>query len=97
MEKTPTQKFYDPRRILYSKKVAPYVFTLPFILSFLILFCYPMFTTITMSLQNVENGFEFVWLKNYQTLLQTPIFYTALKNSAVYTLMTLAVLIIRCR
>ena len=52
------------RRFLYSQKVAPYVFILPFILTFLIFFAYPIVSTVVMSFQKVagENT-TFVGLK----------------------------------
>ena len=68
------------KRFLYSQRVAPYVFVLPFVLTFLIFFAYPVGSTFVMSFQKVaaENT-AFVGLKNYKTLLN-PIFYKALKK-----------------
>lgn len=81
------------KKFLYSQKVAPYVFVLPFVLTFLIFFAYPIVSTIVMSFHKVSgNGNEFVGLKNYQTLLN-PVFYKALKNSIVYTILTCALMI----
>lgn len=81
------------KRFLYSQKVAPYVFVLPFILTFLIFFAYPVGSTFVMSFQKVaaENT-AFVGLKNYKTLLN-PIFYKALKNSAMYMVISCALMI----
>lgn len=81
------------KRFLYSQKVAPYVFVLPFVLTFLIFFAYPVGSTFVMSLQKVaaENT-AFVGLKNYKTLLN-PIFYKALKNSAMYMVISCALMI----
>ena len=39
---------------LYSQKVAPYVFILPFILTFSIFFVYPVINTVAMSFQKVS-------------------------------------------
>lgn len=81
------------KKFLYSQKVAPYVFILPFILTFLIFFAYPIVDTIVMSFQKVSGGGnEFVGLKNYRTLLN-PVFYKALKNSILYTIITCALMI----
>ncbi len=81
------------KRFLYSQKVAPYVFVLPFVLTFLIFFAYPVGSTFVMSFQKVaaENT-AFVGLKNYKTLLN-PIFYKALKNSAMYMVISCALMI----
>lgn len=78
---------------LYSQKFAPYLFVLPFILSFSIFFAYPVFTTIIMSFQEVYPGqVTFIGFQNYQDLMN-PTFYKAIKNSTIYTLLTLCVLI----
>lgn len=78
---------------LYSKKIAPYFFVLPFIISFGIFFAYPVFTTIIMSFQEVYPGqVTFIGFQNYLDLMN-PTFYKAIKNSTIYTLLTLCVLI----
>ncbi|HKM42785.1 MAG TPA: sugar ABC transporter permease [Limnochordia bacterium] len=79
---------------LYDQKVAPYVFILPFVLTFLIFFIYPVFTTIQMSFQDILPGMVTnVGFKNYQRLLGDRIFRTAVSNSLLYTFWTLALLI----
>ena len=64
---------WNPKRILYSKKMAPYIFVAPFIASFLIFFLYPSIETIRMSFMSME-GFgkeRFVGFHNYVRLLIT--------------------------
>jgi arabinosaccharide transport system permease protein len=79
--------------ILYSQRLAPYFFVLPFILSFSIFFAYPVMSTIIMSFQEVLPGAtRFVGFENYNKLLN-PTFYKAVKNSTVYTVLTLCILI----
>jgi arabinosaccharide transport system permease protein len=81
------------RRILYSSKIAPYVFVLPFILSFAIFFAYPVYSTIVMSFQEVLPGqVRFVGLENYKDLWNAST-ATALWNSSRYTLWTILILI----
>jgi arabinosaccharide transport system permease protein len=81
------------KKLLYSQKVAPYIFVLPFVLSFALFFLYPTISTIIMSFQEILPGeITFVGLKNYQRLLN-PIFYKALLNSVRYTFWTLVILI----
>jgi arabinosaccharide transport system permease protein len=78
----------------YNQKIAPYVFVLPFILTFLIFFVYPVITTVQMSFQDILPGMvTSVGLKNYQKLLGDRIFRTAVSNSFLYTFWTLALLI----
>ncbi|WP_172194054.1 carbohydrate ABC transporter permease [Saccharibacillus qingshengii] len=83
------------KRFLYSQKVAPYVFVLPFILVFLIFWVYPLGSSFTMSFQKLSLGQEAEWvgLDNYTKLLGDTIFLKAVMNSAVYMLCTLLILI----
>lgn len=82
------------KRFLNSKQFVPYVMVLPFVLTFLIFFLYPILSAIQMSFQEVI-GFgetEFVGLQNYQNLAN-PHYMTALSNSFRYTFWTIAILI----
>jgi len=55
--------------ILNSKKVAPYVFVLPFIVSFLLLTLYPAIQAFVMSFQKILPGqIEFIGLSNYESV-----------------------------
>lgn len=77
----------------YSKKAAPYLFILPFMLSFLIFFLYPVISIVQMSFQSVLPGMvEYIGMENYKNLLN-PTFFKVVKNSLAYTLITLAILI----
>lgn len=80
-------------RFLYSQRVAPYVFVMPFILTFLIFFAYPVVSTIVMSFQEVRGGTgTFVGLENYK-LLNNAVFIKCLKNSAFYMVVSCALMI----
>jgi len=79
---------------LNSKKVAPYVFISPFILSFLILTLYPAIQAFIMSFQRVLPGnVEFIGLSNYERVFN-PTFYLALKNTTVYVILTVIILVV---
>jgi arabinosaccharide transport system permease protein len=81
------------KKLFYSQKIAPYIFVLPFILSFALFFLYPVFSTIQMSFQKVLPGqVTYIGLKNYDRLFNRH-FYTALSISARYTFWTCAILI----
>lgn len=81
-------------KLLYSQKIAPYVFVIPFILSFILFWIYPLFSTVKMSFQSIEIGnVEWIGLKNYSKLLRDTAFHTAIGNSFLYMLLTLALLI----
>lgn len=82
------------KKILYSQKAAPYVFVLPFILSFVIFWIYPLCSTITMSFQDIKaTGTEWVGFKNYSKILIDSVFHLAILNSFEYMLLTLVFLI----
>ncbi len=82
------------RSLLYSKSIAPYVFVLPFILTFVIFFIYPLVSTTVMSFQSIKSSSsEWIGLKNYNDLFNNKTFYTAVTNSLRYTVITCALLI----
>ncbi len=82
------------RDLLYSQRVAPYVFVLPFIITFVVFFAYPLISTILMSFQEITGaGTRWIGLKNYSDLFSNKTFYTAVRNSCVYTVLTCAILI----
>lgn len=82
------------KRVLYSQKAAPYIFVLPFLLSFLIFWIYPLFSTVKMSFQSIQPGeIEWVGIKNYSKLLKDTTFHTAIANSFEYMFFTLVLLI----
>lgn len=82
------------KNFLYSQKVAPYVFVLPFILSFAIFWIYPLITAFTMSFQDIGAiKSEWVGFHNYTKLLKDRVFLISIKNSAIYMGWTLLLLI----
>lgn len=82
------------KKFLYSQKAAPYVFVLPFILSFAFFWVYPLCSTITMSFQDIKpTGTEWVGLKNFSKLMKDTVFHTAILNSFEYMIFTLVILI----
>ena len=78
---------------MYSQRLAPYLFVLPFVLSLTIFFVYPVLSTFIMSFQEVLPGqTHFIGWANYKNLWDES-FYTALWNSSKYTFWTIVVLI----
>ncbi len=79
---------------LNSPKIAPYVFVMPFVLLFGIFFVYAIGSTTVMSFQNVNIGdIRFVGLENYRMLMNSSTFPVAIRNSLIYTGLTLLLLI----
>jgi arabinosaccharide transport system permease protein len=85
----------EVRVATYSGRIrrSPYIFILPFIISFGLFYLYPVLYTIVMSFQEIIPGeVSFIGLENYKKLNNTQ-FFTALKNSSIYTVLTIAILI----
>ncbi|HEX3016847.1 MAG TPA: sugar ABC transporter permease [Caproicibacter sp.] len=81
------------KKFLYSQKVTPYIFILPFIITFCVFFIYPVYLTVRMSFQSVLPGQEvFIGLANYRELLK-PTFILSIIHSVIYTVLTLILLI----
>ncbi|PZE20080.1 carbohydrate ABC transporter permease [Paenibacillus xerothermodurans] len=79
---------------LHSRKVAPYVFVSPFIITFLMFQMYPIISSFIMSFQEIVPGdTKFIGVQNYSKLVQDQHFYTAVWNSMRYTFWTLLILL----
>ena len=82
------------KKILYSQKVAPYVFVLPFVLSLLIFWAYPLVSGVIMSFQDITfGGSEWVGISHYTKLASDKFFRIAVTNSVEYMFLTLVLLI----
>ena len=82
------------RELLYSQKIAPFVFIAPFLVTFFVFFLYPLISTILMSFQQITGaGNTWIGLKNYTDMFANKNFHTAVRNSAVYMVLTCAILI----
>lgn len=87
------KKVSFPRQII-TQKNAPWLFISPFIIVFFVFFLYPLISTFIMSFQDIAGigDVTFIGLKNYRALANKQ-FATAVFNSAVYTVFTIAILI----
>jgi len=82
------------KRKLNSQKIAPYIFVLPFVLIFITFFVYAIGNTVLMSFQSVNiKDIHFVGLENFRMLINSPDLPDAIRNTLVYTVLTLALLI----
>lgn len=76
-----------------SKKVVPYIFIAPFVITFLIFTLYPSIRAIIMSFQSILPGqIEFVGTANYSRIFN-PTFYKALSNTTIYVVLTVVILV----
>lgn len=80
------------KKLFYSQKLAPYIFVLPFVLTVIVFWLFPIGNGVLLSFQDVLKD-EWVGLKNYQRLLTDKIFLKAVYNSMKYMLGTLVLLI----
>lgn len=75
-------------KFINSKKVVPYIFVLPFVISFVFLTLYPAFNGIAMSFQRILPGIqEWVGFSNYGRVFNDR-FYKALWNTTQYVFWT---------
>jgi ABC-type sugar transport system permease subunit len=76
-----------PRGRACSGGIAPWLFLAPYLGVFLVFFLLPACWSAVMSLTDwkIVGAPRFVGLKNYLRLFTDPLFYTALKNTVVYT------------
>src|ERR1041384_7460970 len=71
------------RRILRSR--AAYLFLAPALVHFLVFHLYPVLWSLALSFVRFNmQGNRWIGLRNYQLLLQDPIFWRSLWNAAVY-------------
>lgn len=82
------------KKFLYSKKAAPYVFILPFVLTFAIFWIVPIAKSAIMSTEKILPGqMKFLGAGNYTRLLGDRVFKVAVFNSFKYMIATLILLI----
>jgi ABC-type sugar transport system permease subunit len=77
-----------------QRKVAPYLFILPFFVAYSIFFLYPVVSSFVLSF-NKQIGLStptFIGLGNYANLMEDPRYLAALKNTTVYTMASVFIL-----
>lgn len=80
------------KKFFYSKKIAPYVFICPFVITVMLFWIAPICNGVLLSFQDVLKE-EWVGFHNYSRLLTDKIFLKALANSTKYMIGTLILLI----
>lgn len=80
------------KKLFYSQKAAPYVFILPFVLTILLFWLYPIGNGVLLSFQDVLKD-KWVGFDNYSRLLTDKMFFKAVYNSVKYMIGTLILLI----
>lgn len=75
------------KRKLITQKTAPYIFCLPFMITFVAFLLYPMLSMINTSMHKLQgvSNYEFVGMDNYVRLLSDQHIITAIINSVGFT------------
>ena len=81
------------RRLMIHETVTSYLFLLPFLMFFFLFVVYPMFMCVWTSFFDATMGREdiFIGLDNYKTLFKDPVFWIALRNTAVIVIVSVPV------
>ena len=81
------------RRLMMRETVTSYLFLAPFLLFFVMFVVYPMIMCVYTSFFDATMGREdiFVGFGNYVTLFQDPVFWVALRNTAIIVLVSVPV------
>ena len=67
---------------MHYRKYEPWLYLTPMFVVLILVFAYPVFRLIVMSLQRTSGGQEtFVWLTNYRILFKDDVFLQAVKNN----------------
>lgn len=76
------------RLFRWQHRYAPYLFTAPFVITFLVFALYPMAKSLVLAFYVTvgPKSSVFVGLENFRFLLSDPSFYVAVKNTAVFAL-----------
>ncbi|MBX3389728.1 MAG: sugar ABC transporter permease [Phycisphaeraceae bacterium] len=74
-------------------RLAPWLFLSPFLACFALFTLYPLVQSVVLSMQTTfgPGATKFVGLSNFRGLMHDPLFWIALKNTAVYTLGSLLI------
>ncbi|MFC7404101.1 carbohydrate ABC transporter permease [Georgenia alba] len=82
------------KKLLYSQRMAPYLFIAPFVITLLAFWAVPLVRSVVMSTQQVLYGdATFIGATNYERLWNDRVFWQALFNSVRYMVLTLVLLI----
>lgn len=95
IQKQPPMLRHIGSRIAVSQKSAPYYFLAPIIVIFAVFVLYPLVYSFVLSFFEYDYGkYSFVGLKNYITLFRDTVFITALKNTFLYLIIQVPVMVI---
>ncbi|MEF9973160.1 MAG: sugar ABC transporter permease [Clostridia bacterium] len=83
------------RALLPNQKSAPYYFIAPLFIIFSLFIVYPIVDSFIMSFQTFKAGkYLFAGLDNYATLVRDPVFLITLKNTLIYLIIQVPVMVV---
>lgn len=82
-------------RLAITQKNAPYYFLAPMIVIFSVFILYPLVYSFILSFQQYDYGkYNFVEFENYIKLFRDPVFLTSLKNTLIYLMIQVPVMVV---
>lgn len=89
---TSNTRFGD--RFKISQTNAPYYFLMPIVIIFVLFMLYPIVDSFVLSFKNFEGGkYSFIGFENYKTLFTDPVFYASLKNTFIYLIVQVPLMV----
>src|ERR1700761_6546468 len=84
------------RRVIINKKIAPYIFLLPFLLLFAIFLIIPLLYALDLSVYRsaLVGGVHFVWFDNYKRAFADANFWSGVWTLVKFALMQIPVMLI---
>ncbi len=83
------------RKRIMTKKTAPYIFLLPMIVLFAVFMVYPIIDSLILSFQDFVDGeYIFCGVQNYITMFHDPVFWQSLKNTFIYLIIQVPVMVV---
>lgn len=78
-----------------SEKNAPYYFLMPIIIIFVLFMLYPIVDSFVLSFKTFEKGkYSFVGFDNYITMFKDPVFFASLRNTFIYLIVQVPLMIV---
>lgn len=94
-QKTEAGSSIRKKRYIVTRKTAPYIFLFPMIVLFAVFMVYPIIHSLLLSFQDFSEGiYTFCGIQNYVTLLKDPIFWKSLKNTFIYLIVQVPVMVV---
>lgn len=82
------------KKLKVTKKTAPYYFLSPILIIFCVFMIYPIIDSLILSFKEFKYGeYNFIGLRNYTMLFKDQIFITSLKNTFVYLIIQVPIMI----